>query len=133
MFFDEWPDKPQYVVCDRDTKFTDQFKATLEYDGIELKRVAVRAPNQNAYAERWVQSIQQECLDHFVILDEAHLRYLVQEYVRHYNQLRPHQSKDNLPLSMKKPPESIDSLEPDEVVCHQRLGGLLKFCERKAA
>jgi len=57
MFFDDWPDKPQYIVCDKDTKFTEQFEAILESDDIELKGTAVRAPNQNAYAERFAQTI----------------------------------------------------------------------------
>jgi len=68
MFFDDWSDKPQYIVCDKDTKSTQQFEAILKSNDIELKRTAVRAPNQNAYAERFAQTLQQECLDHFIIL-----------------------------------------------------------------
>jgi len=60
MFFDDWPDKSEHIVCDRDTKFTQQFEAILESDDIELKRTAVRAPNQDVYAERFAQTIQQE-------------------------------------------------------------------------
>ena len=92
MFFDDWPDRPEYIVCDKDTKFTAQFEVILESDDIELKRTAVRAPNQNAYAERFAQTIQQKCLDHFVVLGEKHLRHLIQEFVTYYNEQRPHSS-----------------------------------------
>jgi putative transposase len=47
--------------------------------------VGLRAPNLNAYAERWVQSAKQECLDHFVVFGEGHLRHLVSEYADYYN------------------------------------------------
>ncbi|MHC4402455.1 MAG: integrase core domain-containing protein, partial [Planctomycetota bacterium] len=96
-------------------------------------RSAVRAPNRNAYAERFAQTIRQECLDHFIILGEKHLQYLVRESVSYYNELRPHASRGNLPLSMDKPPDPVECLGPRDVVCHERLGGLLKHYERKAA
>lgn len=133
MFFDDWPDKPEYIVCDKDTKFTEQFEAILESDNIELKRTAVRAPNQNAYAERFAQTLQQECLDHFVVLGEEHLRHLIREFVAYYNEQRPHSSRGNLPLSMDQPPDPVESLGPGDVVCHERLGGLLRHYVRKAA
>jgi len=79
----------------------------------------------NALTECWVQSIKQECLDHFVIFGEAHLRQLVAEYVAHYNEERPHQGKDNDLLSgIPDPP--ILKLSAAEIVCDERLGGLLK-------
>ena len=102
-------------------------------DDIELKRTAVRAPNQNAYAERFAQTIQQECLDHFVVLGEKHLRHIIQEFVAYYNEHRPHSSRGDLPLSMDKPPDPVESFGLADVVCHERLGGLLKYYERKAA
>ena len=120
MVSDDWPDKPEYFVCDKDTKFTAQFEELLKQDGIKLKRTAIRAPNQNAYAERFVQTIQQECLDHFVVLGEEHLRYLVREFVEHYNKERPHQNKGNLPLGMEKPPDVGNEL--GQVVCPRATG-----------
>jgi putative transposase len=133
MFFDDLPDRPKYVVSDRDTKFTAQFRAILESDGVEVVQTAVRAPNQNAYAERWAQSLRQECLDNFIILGEKHLRYLVQEYVRYYHSARPHQSLGNLPPGMAQPPDDVGVLGPDDVECHEWLGGLLKHYERRVA
>jgi hypothetical protein len=67
MYFADQPDQAKYLVCDRDTKFTAQFQAILESEGVEVVQTAIRAPNQNAYAERFAQTIQQECLDWFVV------------------------------------------------------------------
>jgi hypothetical protein len=76
-----------------------------------------------------VQSLQNECLDHFVVLGESHLDHLVSCYVDHYNEERPHQSKDNLPLTgdWSAPPSD------GEIVCRERLGGLLRHYYRRAA
>ncbi len=63
-----------------------------------------RAPNLNAYAERWVRSVKQECLDHFVVLGEGHLRQILSQYAAHYNQERPHQARDNRPPAGGAPP-----------------------------
>jgi len=63
-----------------------------------VKRVGPVAPNLNAYAERWVQSLRAECLDHLVICGESHLRHVLKEYLEHYNSERPHQAKGNVPL-----------------------------------
>src|SRR5262249_10558194 len=66
MSFDEQPHKAEYLLRDRDTKFTAQFDAILEEEGVEVKPVSVRAPNMNAVAEKFVQSVKTECTDHFL-------------------------------------------------------------------
>jgi putative transposase len=88
----------------------------------------------NAYAERWVQTLRTECLDHFVIVGECHQCHLVTEFVAHYNEERPHQAKGNIPLP------DADQAEPrilkfpsGAVRCRERLGGLLKHYYRAAA
>ena len=83
----------------------------------------------NPYAERFAQTIQQECLDHFVVLGADHLEYLVSEFVKHFNEERPHQSLGNVPLI--KPPG--DPPSEGMIVCKQRLGGLLRHYYRQAA
>ena len=133
MFFDDCPDKPEYIVCDRDSKYTKRFESILNSGGIELKKTSIRAPNQNAYAERFAQSLQVESLDHFIVLGEKHLVHIVREYEKYYNEVRPHSARDNLPLSMDKPPDEVKCLGPKDVVCHERLGGLLRYYERKVA
>ncbi len=121
------------LIHDWDGKFDSTFDAILEKGGIEVKRVGPQAPNMNAFAERWIQSIQQECLDHFIVCGEQHFNYLISEYVDYYHALRPHQSLGNRPLTGNWPAEEKELLESEQIVCHTRLGGLLRHYERKAA
>ncbi|MCA9067669.1 MAG: integrase core domain-containing protein [Planctomycetaceae bacterium] len=81
-----------------------------------------------AYVERFIQTIQQECLDHFVVLGEKHLNYLVSEFVTHYHEERPHQGIGNELISGAAEQKGNDS----KIVCRERLGGLLKHYERAA-
>lgn len=127
---------------DRDTKFTKCFEATLKRHRVRTKRGAYRAPNTNAFVERFIQSIEQECLDRFVVFGETHLDHLCAEYLAHYHAERPHQSLDNEPVQAPKKrgrPQTKRGEVADEVVplsevrCTQRLGGLLKSYRRKAA
>jgi transposase InsO family protein len=55
------------------------------------------SPNMNAFAERFIRSIRQECLDHFVIFSEKQLRNIVREYIDYYNNFRPHQGLKGIP------------------------------------
>jgi len=73
-------------------------------------------------------SLRSECLDHFVIFGEKHLRHLIKEFVAHYNEERPHQGKENRLL--KGLPESNAE---GEILCFERLGGLLRHYTRAAA
>jgi putative transposase len=76
---------------------------------------------------------KQECLDHFVVLGERHLNRIVSEFVRYYHGVRPHQSLENRPPGVEQRPEETVSFDPDSIVCHEALGGLLKHYERRAA
>ncbi len=81
-----------------------------------------------------MQTLRTECLDHFIVVGERHLRYLVSEFVAHYNQERPHQAKGNVPL----PDADLDEprilpFPSGAVQCRSRLGGLLKHYYRAAA
>lgn len=127
-----WQDQDQpatYLIHARDGKFTAQFDAIIKSEGTNVVRLPPRAPNLDAYAERWVQSLKHECLNHFIVLGERHLRYLVHQYVEYYLTERPHQSKDNGPLSGASPPQNPHG----EIVCHEHLGGLLKHYTCQAA
>jgi putative transposase len=67
-------------------------------------RTPYRAPTANAYAERWVESVRAECLDHLLIVSEAHLRRVLAAYVTHYNEARPHQGlrqQTPVPLALR--------------------------------
>jgi putative transposase len=103
-------------------------------EGAKEKRVGSVAPNLNAYAERWVQSLCQECLDRIVIRGEGHLRHVLKEYLEHYNSERPHQAKENVPLPEADTDEpSVVPFPAGEVRCRERLGGLLRHYHRAAA
>ncbi|MBC7854828.1 MAG: transposase, partial [Pirellulaceae bacterium] len=88
-------------------------------------------PNTNAFVERFIQTIQQECLDHFIVFGEAHLNLLVREFLEHYHMERPHQAKENELLVKPKTKRRRKAKPPDtislaDVRCEQKLGGLLK-------
>jgi hypothetical protein len=85
------PQAKAYLIRDNDQKFPAAFDTVFTSQGIEIVATPYRAPRANAFAERWVRSVRQECLDHILILNERHLRRVLQEYVEFYNQARPHQ------------------------------------------
>ena len=135
------------VMHDRDTKFTASFDEILAEADVKVKQAAHRSPNTNAFVERFIQTLQQECLDYFIVFGEQHMDHLVSEMVSYYHAERPHQSKGNEPLVQsvaadepkKRKRKTTNELPPLEVVpisqiaCHERLGGLLKHYYRKAA
>jgi putative transposase len=90
------------------------------------------APNLNAFAERWVQSVKQEVLDHFVVFGEEHVRLLLREYESFYNDCRPHQALANVPPASAATP-TVAPLAVEELRCDERLGGLLRHYHRRAA
>jgi putative transposase len=124
--------KPAMLLRDNDQKFGPEFDAVLEAEGVDVHRVGPRAPNMNAVAERFVQCVKVECLDRIIVFGEGHLRYLLDEFVTHYHQCRPHQGIDNVTPAGPAPPEPAP-LDPRHVVCQERLGGLLKHYARRAA
>ena len=94
----------RFLLLDHDAKFTGGFDEVFEAEGTEVKRVGPVAPNLNADAERWVQSANTECLDHFLIPVEGHLRDVIAEHVAHDNQARPYQTQGNVPSPRPRTP-----------------------------
>lgn len=101
----ELPSEPiRFLIHDRDAKFTPSFNTVFVSEGIEIIRTPYRAPKANAFAERWVRTVREECLDHLLIISEWHLRRVLTEYVTYYNQRRPHQGiGQQMPMPMPVP------------------------------
>jgi hypothetical protein len=118
----------RFLIHDRDTKFTRSFDNVFRSEGTDIVRAPFRAPKANAYAERWIRSARQECLDHILILNERHLHHVLKEYVAFYNGSRPHQG-----INQQTP---IPRIEPDGkgvVVRRDVLGGIVHDYYRLAA
>ena len=88
----------RYLIRDCDYEYVTEFDGVFEKADVAIERTAPRAPNQNAFIERWIGSLKRECLNRFICFGGEHLDHIVSEYVEYYNQLRPHQRKDNRPL-----------------------------------
>ncbi len=82
----------KFLIHDRDSIFSPSLDQELESFGLRVLRTPVRAPQANAYCERLVGTIRRECLDFLIPLSGSHLRVILNEWVRHYNQGRPHMS-----------------------------------------
>ena len=121
--------RARYLMHDRDPLDTRVFGEILEGGGVQPIRLPPKSPNLNAYAERFVRSMQEECLSRVVPLGEGHVRFLVGEYVEHYHRERNHQGLDNQLLQRPPPPVSLAA----DVQRRERLGGLLNFYHREAA
>jgi putative transposase len=119
---------PRFILRDRDGKFSEAFDAFAQASGTKIIKLPARSPNLNAYAERWVRSVREECLDQIIVLSERHLRYVLKEYVEYFMKRRPHQGlKQQIPDS---------SEEPRATGCirsRQVLGGLINDYYREAA
>jgi transposase InsO family protein len=118
-----------YLILDRDTKYTDQFRRLIRSSGTNVIRLPPRSPNLNAYAERFVRSIKSECLNRMIFIGQASLCRAVAEYVDHYHGERNHQGLDN--RLIRPVPSSVQKV--GTVRRNQRLGGMLNFYYREAA
>ncbi len=127
--FDGFLRNARHLIHDRDPLYTRAFVEILKSSGVQPIRLPPRSPNLNAYAERFVRSIKEECLNRVVPLGESHLRLIVQEYVEHYHRERNHQGLENQLLE-RAPPSANPSAD---VQRSERLGGLLSYYYRKAA
>jgi transposase InsO family protein len=117
----------RYLIHDRDPLFTVEFRQNLRSGGVRTVKLPAQSPDLNAYAERFVRSIREECLSRVIPLGECHLRWVITECVKHYHLERNHQGLGN---------ELIEpSSEPGQgrAACRERLGGMLRYYYRRAA
>ena len=128
-----WGTACRVLTRDRDQKFGKAFDGALRARGITPVRLPHCAPNLNAHVERFIQTLQIECLDRFIVAGTGHLDLLMREFVAHYNRERPHSSLQfATPIG---PPPSIRAgpVDPRDIRCRERLGGVIKHYYGKAA
>lgn len=94
-FEDGFLNGKQYLIMDRDPKFTKAFRTLLHDEGIKPLRLPSRSPNLNAHIERFFGSLKSECLDRLILFGERSLRNAVREYLMHYHTERNHQGLEN--------------------------------------
>ena len=118
----------RYLIIDRDTKYSDQFRRLIRDNGTKVIRLPPMSPNLNAYAERFVRSIKFECLNRMMFVGEASLRRAVAEYMAHYHAERNHQGLNNRLIRRTRTVAAHDGV----VHRRPRLGGMLNFYYREA-
>jgi transposase InsO family protein len=119
---------PRFLIHDRDAKFTAAFDSVFASEGIDIVLTPPQAPNANAYAERWIRTVREECLDHLFLISERHVRRVLQEYLVYYNQARPH-----LGLQQQTP-IPYPPCQPEGTIRRRGiLGGLIHDYYREAA
>ena len=117
-------------IRDRDTKFTTSFDEVFASIGVETIRTPIRSPRANAYAERFVRTVREDCLDHLLVVSRRHLESVLSDYVRHYNEARPHRG-----LQLGQPilrPFSLPPIDDGTVTRLDILGGIIHEYERVA-
>ena len=119
----------RYLLHDRDTKYIQSFRAIIASAQVEPLVLPARSPNLNAYAERWVSSVKEECLCKVILIGERSLRRALNEYVQHYHAERNHQGKGNVLLF----PRGANTRRDRPVQCRERMGGLLRYYHQEAA
>ncbi len=121
---------PRFLIRDRDAKFSGPFDEVFASEGTEVIRTPRRAPRANAYAERWVRTVRNECLDWLLIANRRHLERVLGVYVEHYNRQRPHRGLElRPPTGSEGPPMSETAVG---VSRRDVLGGLIHEYERVA-
>ena len=115
----------RFLIRDRDTKFAASFDAVFAADGIRVIRTPVRAPNANAFAERWIRTLRQECLDRMLIVSRHELEHVLRVDMSHYNQHRPHRALELRPPESTSPVTALDPTPLRNVRRRDRIGGLL--------
>ena len=128
----------QYLVHDRDTKFTETFDALVRAADATIVKTPFQSPIANAFAESWIGSMKRECLNHFACFGLGHLDHIAQTYVGYHNTVRPHQGLDNrtLPAAACTADEQPGEPPPGAlgpIRRQQLLGGLLNHYHRKTA
>ena len=119
----------RFLIHDRDTKFPAAFDMVFTSEDVTIIRTPVQAPNANAFAERWIRSVREACLDRILILGERHLQQVLTAYGDYYNHARPHQGIDQqCPVPLQRSTARDGPIERRDI-----LGGVLYDYHRRVA
>jgi transposase InsO family protein len=113
--------QPKHLIRDNDGRFGPAFARVAKASGIEVVRIAHRAPRMNAIVERFLGSVRRECLNHLFILGDRHLALVLTEYTLYFNRERPHQGLGQVLLEAT---EAAADSAPLRVQSTPVLGGL---------
>ena len=119
----------KYLLIDRDEKFSEAFRVTLEGGGVKPVRLPPRSPNLNSNIERFMRSVKEECLERMIFFGERSLQGAAASFLDHFHTARNHQALDN---RLIEPGNEVGRTR-GMVECCARLGGLLRYYYRKAA
>ena len=113
----------RYLLHDRDAKFCAAFGEVLRSEGVGCLRLPPQSPNLNAYAERWVRSVKEQCLSRLILFGEGALHRALTQFIEHFHLERNHQGKGNVLLL----PAAPATKSGGRIGCRERLGGLLRY------
>jgi putative transposase len=122
----------RFLIHDRDSKFSQAFDDVFRSEGVEIIRTPFRAPNANAFAERWVGTVRRDCLDWLLIVSRRQLERVLRVYVEHYNTHRPHRALGLKPPAPAPRLQLVGSNPPGQIQRRERLGGLINEYTRAA-
>src|SRR3989440_2481142 len=123
-------ERMRFLIHDRDSKFAASFDEVFRSEGIKVIHTPIRAPQANAYAERFVRTVRAECLDWLLIVGRRHLERVLRVYTSHYNRERPHRA-----LALLSPDSTSADPQPSgrDIKRRDQLGGLIHEYHRAAA
>ena len=93
----------RYWIHDRDPLFTEEFSKIIQASGIKAVKLPPSSPNLNAYADRFVRTIKESCLERMILFGEGSLRKAIQAFVEHYHHERNHQGLGNRLIIEEEP------------------------------
>ena len=119
----------RYLLMDRDGKYGSEFRELLRKSGVNCVRLPPRSPDLTPHIARFMRSIKAECLERMIFFGEPSLRRAIDAFCAHYHRERNHQGMEN---RLIEPGEEVGRKE-GEVICGERLGGMLRYYYRRAA
>jgi putative transposase len=128
----ERPMPARFLIHDRDSKFGRVFDNVFKGEGVEIIRTPFRAPQANAFAERWVGTVRRDCLDWLLIVSRRQLERVLRIYVDHYNTHRPHRGLKLTPPMPRRRLHLVGSHQPPQIQRRDRLGALIHEYARAA-